>query len=264
MSKKYHVMRRVSLDEHFTEFITQQLGMYVSECKQLRYKAAKAAKLQQSKPWVPQTKNNIQVSAVKRGAKKTVAVFDPCINMVIKQYTSMNSAGLAAIFLRKAGYESEIPSVTINAVKGIIHKSANDPSLSLFGYRWMCIDDLRSGKFTLASNTLKDATIKKVCTITAITMAEFVSVESAYKDWLEFKKSRLTLPSADEKNSIEYFKEKFIDGTEDVDGITWKRHEHEKAEPDSAVKVEPADMNPSNLVDGNEDGESNDRGVTRV
>lgn len=240
MSKKYHVMRGANLDQHLTEYIKQELGMYIVECKQLRRDAASnTAKNNLNKPWIPPSKRKIKAPSIRRGVKRTVAVFDPCTSMIIKQYTSMNAAGLAAIALGRAGFDAELESISINSVKSTIHKSASDPSVLLFGYRWMFLEDIRSGSFIASANNLKDASIRKICTISGVTLAEFTSVESAHKDWLEFKKSRVTLQiEGDGKDSIEFFQEQFLDGKEDLDGITWKKFSIENKGENGKVKME--------------------------
>ena len=233
MSKKYHVMRGANLDQHLTEYLKQQIGMYIVECKQIRQDAASnnatTSKIKQHKPWIPESKRQIKAPSIRRGIKRTVAVFDPCTSMIVKQYTSMNAAGLAAIALERAGFEAELEVITVNSVKVHIHKGAQDPSALLFGYRWMFLEDIRNGNFITSSNNLKDVTIRKICNISGVTLAEFASVESAHIDWLEFKKLRVTLQSDGEKDSTEYFQEKFLDGNEDMDGIAWRKVEIENS-----------------------------------
>lgn len=253
MSKKYHVIRGASLDQHFTEIIRQQLGMYIAECKQNRQDAARNVNISKNKPWVPRSNYNFKISAVKRGMKKTVAVFDPCTSMVTKQYTSMHSAGTAAIMMEKNGNEAEIPVLTINSVKLHIHKSAQDPSLLLYGYRWMFLDDIRSGNFALSAKKLEDATVRKICTVSETTLAEFESIENAHKDWLEFKKIRkAVLDEKEEDDTIHYFDEKFVNGNDNIDGIVWQ-----KIEPKSGdiVKVHVQEEEP--VKDANEDTMNN-------
>ena len=255
MSKKCHVIRGVSLDQHFTDFIRQQLGMYVSQCKQDRQDATRNVNISKTKAWVPRSNCNFKISAVKRGMKKTVAVFDPCTSMVTKQYTSMHSAGTAAIMMEKNGNEAEIPVLTINSVKLHIHKSAQDPSLLLYGYRWMFLDDIRSGNFALSLKKLKNATIRKVCTVSETVLGEFESIENAHKDWLEFKKIRMAvLDENEEDDTIQYFEEKFVRGNNNIDDIVWEKIEPKSEEEKGYVQEkQPA-------KDANEDtANNNDR-----
>ena len=223
MSQKYIVMRQINIDEGLSEYIRQQLGIYVAECKQSRLE--RANQLVQTKiSRIPISKHQFQVSAAKRGVKKAVAVFDQSTNMVVKQYTSMASAGQAAMLLKKLGFECEINPVTQNSVKSIISKSATDPSLLIFGYRWIRVEDLRSGQFVVDESEKRRPIIQKVCSISNAKLAGFDTIEKAYQDWIDYRKACLSLPSSGRgEESIEYFIEKFLDGNEMIDGVWWER-----------------------------------------
>lgn len=241
MRAKYYVMRRVNIDEKLNDFIRQQLGSFADECKQYR-KEFVDAKNSKNNPWIPFSKNELKVAAIKRGVKRSVAVFDPATNMIIKQYTSMNSAGQAAVLLQKLGFNCEVNTMTPCVMKNVIHKSAMDPSQLIFGYRWLFVEDIRDGKFAVAKNADKHI-IRKKCTVSSATLAKFTSIESAYEDWLNTKKKRISLSTAEDKESIECFTEKFIDGEDTIDGIVWKKITIDDEEPSSTVKIEPQDEN---------------------
>jgi hypothetical protein len=59
----------------------------------------------------------------------------------------MRAAAMAAVFISKhLDHPCEWKGLTDIAVKGIIHRSASDQSLRLFGYRWVFLDDLRNDR----------------------------------------------------------------------------------------------------------------------
>lgn len=222
MRQKYNIMRRINIDNELDSFISQKLGEYTSECRQSRLEHANQ-NVKSSKPWVPYCKNNVIVPiVVNRGIRKAVAVFDPSTNMIVKQYSSLASAVIAVDFLnKKLKFDCEINTTSHQLVKAIINKSAMDPSLLIFGYRWICVDNLRNGNFIVSENIQKTI-IKKVSTASNATLAEFDSVEKAHVDW-KGDKAKTATSNAENEDSIEYFTKQFLDGSETIDGITWKR-----------------------------------------
>jgi len=84
--------------------------------------------------------------------EKAVGVFDPDTMMLVKQYSSSAAAGQAAVFLCESlNHDSgtKIEKLQSSHVEAIIRKSCRDPSLLLFGYRWLPVDNLRTGNFVI-------------------------------------------------------------------------------------------------------------------
>jgi len=235
MREKYYVMRRLNFDKELSPYISQQLGMFVDECKQSREENAKH-KIKKS--WIPFSKNEFKVSAIQRGVKKAVAVLDPRTNMVVKQYTSMQSAAQAAMLILNLGFSCEINPFSSGVLKANLHKSANDPSILIFGYRWLFMEDLRKGRFKVSEK--RTTMIRKLCTASNAVMQDFETIEEAHEDWLEVKKYRVSLPPAVDGESLEFFKEKFLDGNEEIDGFSWHQITGAEVENEStsAVKME--------------------------
>ena len=96
----------------------------------------------------PSAPHKIDVPFTHSSNGRIIAVFDPTKNMVVKQYSSVRGAGKAALYLVELGYEPEL-KVTDSTIKNLIRKSGRDPSQQLFQYRWIYLDDLRSGRVTI-------------------------------------------------------------------------------------------------------------------
>ena len=112
MREKYNVMRRLNFHDdlvHISPYIRDQLEVFVKSCKQERHDVAKK---KVNKSYIPFSKNHIKVSGIKRGQKKGVAVFDPSTNMIVKQYTSLQSATEAAMLIIGLGFSCEISQLT--------------------------------------------------------------------------------------------------------------------------------------------------------
>jgi hypothetical protein len=241
LSKKYILLRQLNIDEGLSGLnskILQYLGAFVVACRQFRQEE----KLKQTpvkKSWIPFSKNHIQVVyPARKGVRKPVAVFDPSTNMIVKQYSSKSSACLAAVKIKTLGFKCETSRLSDSYIKNMIHKSAMDPSLLLFGYRWILVEKLRNGNFLINDSEEKNVTIKKVCTVSNVTLAEFDSIDSAYLDWKAQKEGNVLSESDDE--SKETFIKKTLEENKTENGICWK------------------------LISNNEKGKNNDDSTTAV
>ncbi|KAL7478646.1 hypothetical protein ACHAW6_004400 [Cyclotella cf. meneghiniana] len=195
----------------------------------------------------------------------TFAVFDPSTKKVVKQYTSKSAAVRAALALKKAGYSCEYELDEKNA-KLIIEKSAKEASALLFGYRWITMDCLRSGKFemeeqtayggnetlchvrsdSMASSFFQDdalmspsagnIVVLKEDTSIGCEMRGFDSEEAAYKDWLETRSAAVHLdPSIGDDMSS--FQRQFLHGTKTINGVAWKLAERCEAATCAAASI---------------------------
>lgn len=149
MRQKYIVRRQLNIDSELSDYIRQKLGEFVAECKQNRVENAMHY-VMENKPWIPFSKYQMVVPRPQNTAiQKPVAIFDPDTNMIVKQYSSMSSSFLAASYLHRLGFQCEMNQVTNSTVKINISKSSKDPSVLMFGYRWLRVADLRDGNFVL-------------------------------------------------------------------------------------------------------------------
>lgn len=96
----------------------------------------------------PKGKHKITVKLVKGGVTKPIAVLDPATGRVMKIYSTMKAAGQAAQTLLGLGHSCEWPTINDLSVKSIVHRSTPDPNALLYGYRWVVLEELRSGNVT--------------------------------------------------------------------------------------------------------------------
>lgn len=93
----------------------------------------------------PKGKHKVTVKAPNSSVHKPVAIFDPVTARIVKIYSTLRSAGHAAHSMISLGHRCEWPS-TQELVKQIVARSSSDPSILLFGYRWLALEDLKHGK----------------------------------------------------------------------------------------------------------------------
>jgi len=176
------------------------------------------------KPWIPACKYQINIQ--NRGntkAKVIVGILDKDTSMVIKQYTSVSASFAVAEFLSKLGHSSEVKTCNKQKIREYIRAMQVDPSLTLFGYRWIYMDNIRSGKFTLSAK-VADAIIRKQCKISQAVLEEYSSIEDAHKSWLNaLSKCVGATESIGEDKSVEYFQKCYLDGGNSLDAQEWVR-----------------------------------------
>eukprot|EP00934_Nitzschia_sp_Nitz4_P006935 Nitzschia sp. Nitz4//scaffold70_size99833//92652//96899//NITZ4_004611-RA/size99833-snap-gene-0.136-mRNA-1//1//CDS//3329557185//6925//frame0 len=93
----------------------------------------------------PCGKHKVMAKTFNAGTQRPVAVFDPVTGRIVKAYSSMRSAGKAALLMINIGHRSEWP-VTQDIVRQCISRGTTDPTVTLFGYRWLMLDDLNTEK----------------------------------------------------------------------------------------------------------------------
>ncbi len=161
---------------------------------------------------------------------KAVAVYDPDIKMIIKQYSSKTSAITAAMILKNAGYECEVKLTERNA-KDKLKIALDDDSKMIFGYRWIFTDDLRSANFKLkakplendivTSTTPSNIIILREDTSSGATVRGFESVQSAFEDWTTTRAAAINSVSG--VGDMDDFVKNFLDGNQSIDGVVWRR-----------------------------------------
>jgi hypothetical protein len=151
MQIRCSVMKRLNINSKLSSFVTQNFQLFVQKCE---------ADLQQSlsnvteKNWIPPSKYEIHNTATGRGIighkrKKPVGIYDPDTKMVVKQYSSINIALSVYDFLVSKNHKSGLKSSNNVVLRHCINTSPNDPSIKLFGYRWMPMENIRSGSFKI-------------------------------------------------------------------------------------------------------------------
>jgi len=142
--RKYMRIRKRSFDFLLSSEAKQRVDAYVSECELERSKVARAP--------MPSTadrrsngRHKITIGRSKKN-NKIVAVLDPDTGLLVKMYSSFKGAKLAARFLVGLGHPVEYPSFSEYFFGKLVPTMTEDPSLRLFGYRWLYMEDLVNGK----------------------------------------------------------------------------------------------------------------------
>ncbi|EJK57394.1 hypothetical protein THAOC_22564 [Thalassiosira oceanica] len=204
---------------------------------------------------------SISLTAARQGSRVTVAVLDPDAKVIVKQYSSQTSATNAVRLLRRLGYECEAPVGSDHAGRARI-KAAEDPGSLLFGYQWIPLDHLKSGKFRVksweesgADVSLQAAAgthvISKVDAISGVRQVSFDSEEAAFDDWRS-ERSVSCLADLGEESQSE-FVSNYLDGRKSINGIVWNR-----VSLDSSLGV---DGNGSGDADGRVQGKEEEKGA---
>lgn len=129
-------MKRQSLDRDLSPITKEKIDTYVKDLERNREKIAKATKRPVSRQQI--------VAKGHGGVPKKVAVLDPDTGMVVKIYSTIKNAALAAGYMSgRRKHKSEFPLVNYHTVKTLISRSAENPNATLFGYRWLDYDTLR-------------------------------------------------------------------------------------------------------------------------
>ena len=151
MKIRCSVMKRINVDSKLSNFVQQNYQSFVQNSE---------ADLQNclshitEKDWIPLSKHTIYNTAGNRGfnlhtKKKPVGIYDPDTKMVVKQYSSINIALSVHDFLVSLNHKSGLTSSNHTLLRQCINASPDDPSIKLFGYRWMSMENIRSGSFRI-------------------------------------------------------------------------------------------------------------------
>ena len=131
-------MKRQSLDCDLSPIAKEKFNTYVKDLERKREIIVKATKR-------PASRQQIMVKG-HGGVAKKVAILDPDTGMVVKIYSTIRNAALAAEHMAgRRKHKSEFPLVNYHTVKTLISRSAENPNATLFGYRWLDYDTLRDG-----------------------------------------------------------------------------------------------------------------------
>lgn len=236
--KRFNVVRRCSIDRHLSPFILQELERYVHDCEIKRLKLTAAQRVS-----LPESRHEVETKTSPIGPnKRVVGVLDPETNMLVKQYTAIGSAALVAMQMSKLGYDSGMEDISVPEVKSRIRSSAKDPSLLIFGYRWLFVQELRDRNFVVnvsinpkrvdgssseSNEGITDesiAAISKRCVTSGIMLDTFRSTTAAYKDWCK----ALTISiDCEQDQTWQTFKKYYLNSNKSIDNVVWEVHKVE-------------------------------------
>ena len=221
---RYNILRRLSIDNDLNGFIRERLGEFNQES------AAKRKAMLHAQASLAKSKHKIESSRTSGGKRKVVAVYDPETKRVIKQYSSLSAASSAAMYiLNKLGYQSEM-ELSQSTVKQVVQKSRRDPSILLFGHRWLIMDCVRSGDFvakdegiSAVSQSKSEIEVVKRCPVSNTISSTFSSIKEAFQDWLSTISSHISSQTqlAESNKSIELFEKKLMQDFVSFQGTTW-------------------------------------------
>jgi len=245
LRRKCSVVQKISYQSDLDPFVMENVVLFVDECKVKRMELSNSLN-----PWIPASK--YQISIPSRGpskAKTIIGIFDEDTNMIIKQYSSVAGSFIVAEFLSKLGHKSEVKTGNKQKFRDYIRAMQAESSLTLFGYRWLYIDNVRSGNFTLAPKGL--AIIQKQCKISKAVLEKYNTIEDAHKSWLyALSKCVGIADSQGADRSVEYFQRCYLDGESSLDAQDWVRVKKEKCT--SLEGVSQSDLNTSITLNANE------------
>jgi len=224
LRRKYFAVQKVSYESDLDPFVMKNVVLFVDECKVKRMELSNSLK-----PWIPA--NKYQISVPSRGpskAKVVIGIFDKDTNMIVKQYTSVAGSFAVAEFLSKLGHKSEVKTENKQKFYDYIRAMQVEPSLTLFGYRWLYVEKVRSRKFTLGPN-ITDAIIQRQCKISKAVLEEYRTIDDAHTSWL-FALSKCVgiADSQGADRSVEYFTRCYLDSDSSLDAQEWVRIKNEK------------------------------------
>lgn len=138
-------IRNRSFDNLLSERVKQGLDEFVRACElerrtndQLSRRGRIASK----------ARHKITVAARNKNGRP-VCVLDPDTGTAVKIYSTVNAACMAVDMFVGKKFKCEDSGLGVNThtkVRNNITKSAKDPRLLLYGYRWLYLDELKRGK----------------------------------------------------------------------------------------------------------------------
>jgi hypothetical protein len=131
-------IRKASLDSLLSEDVKNRVAEYTRTGQKRRSEMNNKVPVVQSK-----LKHQISATLAAGGKIRTVAVFDPATGRLVKLYSTLRNAWLAAQYLSSLGHASEWTPVSEHTVKQFIRRGGSDANCTLFGYRWVFFDELR-------------------------------------------------------------------------------------------------------------------------
>jgi hypothetical protein len=152
-----------NIDASLSECVTRDVAAFVAssqltrEGQTLSIPSAPAAPVDSKLNSPQSTRHKIAVSSKGSGRRRPIAILDSETGMIVKIYRSLHSACAVIELFLSLNYECEWDLRTVELgpkMRRIVYEGSNNPSLLLFGYRWLWLDDLRNGSVSFASKEL--------------------------------------------------------------------------------------------------------------
>ena len=233
-------IRQCSFDHLLSDQVKTDLATYVStlelERDNHRRLDALTNKSRQLTSMTSPTQSRHKISGTYRPSAKgrPIAILDAESGRIMKIYSSMQATSNAVNFitsLKRHECEWDINEInTLNRIRSVILRSNSDPNLRLFGYRWVCLDELRTRRVKFGSRTITTTQPFKEANVLVpkeTVREEFVELVSEGKSFLFYSVvEALSFPSLPGNTSdLRVRLEALVSGTdfETIDGNMWKR-----------------------------------------
>jgi hypothetical protein len=158
LRRKELKIRRESFEHLLSAYIKHELAAYVAGCESERECQRQNATLTSFTRQSPHSASPRHKIAAARGSMpkgRPVAVVDPDSGMIVKIYSTINSAANAidCIVKMKRPCEWEWKEInTQNKLRAIFARCQRETNVRLFGYRWLYLDDLRNQRVSFTSS----------------------------------------------------------------------------------------------------------------
>jgi hypothetical protein len=251
-------IRQCSFDHLLSDQVKNDLATYVStlELERDNHRRLDALTIKSRQSIASPTQFRHKISGATRPSAKgrPVAVLDAESGRIMKIYSSMQAASNAVHFiLSLKRYECEWESNDMNTLSKMRHmiiKSNSDPTVRLFGYRWLCLDELRKRRVkfvkrtAVSTSSLED---RNVSIPEETVKEELVGLVSENKGFFFYSiVEALSFPSLPHDTSDLHTQlESLVSGTdfEMIDGNLWKRSDMEDSESYGIEYVKEDTMN---------------------
>ena len=219
-------------------------------------------------------KSNCFIKVGNQG-RKTVAIVDPETSMIVKLYSSLKNALAVFTFLKKIGHSSGCQKVDESTFIDFVNRCPVHSDKFLFGYRWLLLENLRSGKrkgrlsgreninkaiepspFVPKENELGPTAANNIKIYKAengVTLASFECIETAAADWYESYKLQLNESQALGDNWRQIFETEYLDRDRNIEGIIWRSV---SVSQDKSIGVLDSDEAKETSARGSSDGSS--------
>lgn len=145
--RKYLKIRKRSFDFLLGMGVKERVDEYVSQCDLDRSRMPRTqVPATPDRPTNGRHKITVGMRGNVKKTNKIIVVLDPDTGRIVKMYSTFKAAALAALFLLGLGHPYEFPTLTEHILRKVIPASAKDPSMLVFGYRWLYMDDLLKRK----------------------------------------------------------------------------------------------------------------------
>ncbi|KAL3908385.1 MAG: hypothetical protein SGILL_008503 [Bacillariaceae sp.] len=150
LRKRANRIRRRSFNGRLSTEVKKELENFVGERERSRSALQSAKQAEERKAEIesrkPHSKHRVQVTSGGQTNSKHVAVLDPATGRIVLTYSTAKNAAHAVQVVLGQGHRCEWNAKLGLNMRLIAQRSASDPSMLLFGYRWLFLEDLRSNK----------------------------------------------------------------------------------------------------------------------